>query len=282
LRCGAQVVSFSKPQLMGVLNITPDSFSDGGRLFDGEAVRLDAVRAQASGMVAAGAAILDIGGESSRPGADAVSSQEEQRRVLPVLEALSDLDVVLSVDTYHAETVRAAIRHGAGMINDITAGRDADVVTAVADSEVAYALMHMQGSPQTMQTAPTYTDVVAEVSGYLTERFELCQNAGIDADRLLVDPGFGFGKSLQHNLALLRNLPATRVGTCPLLVGLSRKSMIGLITGQPVDARMPGSLAALMLAVQNGADLVRVHDLEESADVLRILEAYGSEYASGK
>jgi dihydropteroate synthase len=282
LRCGAQVVSFSKPQLMGVLNITPDSFSDGGRLFDGEGVRLDAVRAQASGMVAAGAAILDIGGESSRPGADAVSSQEEQRRVLPVLEALSDLDVVLSVDTYHAETVRAAIRHGAGMINDITAGRDADVVTAVADSEVAYALMHMQGSPQTMQTAPTYTDVVAEVSGYLTERFELCQNAGIDADRLLVDPGFGFGKSLQHNLALLRNLPATRVGTCPLLVGLSRKSMIGLITGQPVDARMPGSLAALMLAVQNGADLVRVHDLQESADVLRILEAYGSEYASGK
>jgi dihydropteroate synthase len=282
LRCGAQVVSFSKPQLMGVLNITPDSFSDGGRLFDGEAVRLDAVRAQASGMVAAGAAILDIGGESSRPGADAVSSQEEQRRVLPVLEALSDLDVVLSVDTYHAETVRASIRHGAGMINDITAGRDADVVTAVADSEVAYALMHMQGSPQTMQTAPTYTDVVAEVSGYLTERFELCQNAGIDADRLLVDPGFGFGKSLQHNLALLRNLPATRVGTCPLLVGLSRKSMIGLITGQPVDARMPGSLAALMLAVQNGADLVRVHDLQESADVLRILEAYGSEYASGK
>ena len=282
MRCGAQVVSFSKPQLMGVLNITPDSFSDGGRLFDGETVRLDAVRAQASGMVAAGAAILDIGGESSRPGADAVSSQEEQRRVLPVLEALSDLDVVLSVDTYHAETERAAIRHGAGMINDITAGRDADVVTAVADSEVAYALMHMQGSPQTMQTAPTYTDVVAEVSGYLTERFELCQNAGIDADRLLVDPGFGFGKSLQHNLALLRNLPATRVGTCPLLVGLSRKSMIGLITGQPVDARMPGSLAALMLAVQNGADLVRVHDLQESADVLRILEAYGSEYASGK
>ena len=267
---------------MGVLNITPDSFSDGGRLFDGETVRLDAVRAQASGMVAAGAAILDIGGESSRPGADAVSSQEEQRRVLPALEALSDLDVVLSVDTYHAETVRAAIRHGAGMINDITAGRDAEVVTAVADSEVAYALMHMQGSPQTMQTAPTYTDVVAEVSGYLTERFELCQNAGIDADRLLVDPGFGFGKSLHHNLALLRNLSATRVGTCPLLVGLSRKSMIGLITGQPVDARMPGSLAALMLAVQNGADLVRVHDLEESADVLRILEAYGSEYASGK
>ena len=266
---------------MGVLNITPDSFSDGGRLFDGETVRLDAVRARASGMVAAGAAILDIGGESSRPGADAVSSQEEQRRVLPVLEALSDLDVVLSVDTYHAETVQAAIRHGAGMINDITAGRDADVVTAVADSEVAYALMHMQGSPQTMQTAPSYTDVVAEVSGYLTERFELCRNAGIDADRLLVDPGFGFGKSLQHNLALLRNLPATRAGTCPLLVGLSRKSMIGLITGQPVDARMPGSLAALMLAVQNGADLLRVHDLQESADVLRILEAYESEYAAG-
>ena len=262
---------------MGVLNITPDSFSDGGTLYDGETVRLDTVRAQASAMVRAGAAILDIGGESSRPGADAVSSQEEQRRVLPVLEALSDLDVVLSVDTYHAETVRAAIRHGAGMINDITAGRDPNVIAAVASADVAYALMHMQGSPQTMQKAPVYTDVVAEVSGYLAERFQRCQNAGIDADRLLVDPGFGFGKSLEHNLTLLRNLPATRVGTCPLLVGLSRKSMIGLITDQPVDARMPGSLAALMLAVQNGADLIRVHDVQESADVLRMLEAYHAE-----
>ena len=262
---------------MGVLNITPDSFSDGGMLFDGETIRLDAVRVQAAAMVEAGASILDIGGESSRPGAQAVNSQEEQRRVLPVLEALSDLGAVLSVDTYHAQTVRAAIRHGAGMINDITAGRDAEVVTAVADSNVAYALMHMQGSPQTMQKAPTYTDVISEVSDYLTERFQLCQNAGIDADRLLVDPGFGFGKSLEHNLALLRNLPATRVGTCPLLVGLSRKSMIGLVTGQPVDARLSGSLAALMLAVQNGADLIRVHDVQESADVLRMLAAYRAE-----
>lgn len=277
MRCGARVVSFSEPQLMGVLNITPDSFSDGGVLFDGDAVRLDAVRAQASAMVAAGAAILDIGGESSRPGAEAVSSHEEQRRVLPVLEALSDVDAVLSVDTYHAETVRAAIRHGAGMINDITGGRDADVVSAVAASDVAYALMHMQGSPQTMQKDPIYSDVVAEVSGYLAERFQLCQNAGIRADRLLVDPGFGFGKSLAHNLALLRNLPATKVGTCPLLVGLSRKSMIGVVTGQPVDARMPGSLAALMLAVQNGADLIRVHDVQESTDVLRMLAAYDTE-----
>ena len=277
LRCGARVVSFSEPQLMGVLNITPDSFSDGGELFDGETVRLDAVLTQASAMVEAGAVILDIGGESSRPGADAVSSQEEQRRVLPVLEALSDLEVVLSVDTYHAETVRAAIRHGAGMINDITAGRDAEVVKAVADSDVAYALMHMQGSPQTMQKDPAYADVVTEVSRYLAERFRLCQRAGIDADRLLVDPGFGFGKSLEHNLALLRNLAASRVQNCPLLVGLSRKSMIGLITGQPVDERMPGSLAALMLAVQNGADLLRVHDVQESADVLRMLGAYNAE-----
>ena len=270
-------MSFSEPQLMGVLNITPDSFSDGGKLFDGKTVRLDAVLTQATAMVEAGAVILDIGGESSRPGADAVSSQEEQRRVLPVLEALSDLEVVLSVDTYHAETVRAAIRHGAGMINDITAGRDAEVVKAVADSDVAYALMHMQGSPQTMQKDPAYADVVTEVSRYLAERFRLCQRAGIDADRLLVDPGFGFGKSLEHNLALLRNLAASRVQTCPLLVGLSRKSMIGLITGQPVDERMPGSLAALMLAVQNGADLLRVHDVQESADVLRMLGAYNAE-----
>ena len=163
------------------------------------------------------------------------------------------------------------------MINDITAGRDAEVVKAVADSDVAYALMHMQGSPQTMQKDPAYADVVTEVSRYLAERFRLCQRAGIDADRLLVDPGFGFGKSLEHNLALLRNLAASRVQTCPLLVGLSRKSMIGLITGQPVGARMPGSLAALMRAVQNGADLVRVHDVQESADVLRMLGVYNAE-----
>ena len=260
---------------MGVLNITPDSFSDGGKLFDGKTVRLDAVLTQATAMVEAGAVILDIGGESSRPGAEAVSSQEEQSASCRSWK-LSDLDVVLSVDTYHAETVRAAIRHGAGMINDITAGRDAEVVKAVADSDVAYALMHMQGSPQTMQKDPAYADVVTEVSRYLAERFRLCQRAGIDADRLLVDPGFGFGKSLEHNLALLRNLAASRVQNCPLLVGLSRKSMIGLITGQPVDERMPGSLAALMLAVQNGADLLRVHDVQESADVLRMLGAYNA------
>ena len=264
---------------MGVLNITPDSFSDGGKLFQGDAVVLDAVRGQAVEMIAGGAAVLDIGGESSRPGAQAVSPAEEQRRVLPVLEALSDLDVILSVDTYHPETVDAAIVHGAGMINDITGGRDPAVVSAVAEANVAYALMHMQGSPQTMQQSPRYRDVVAEVSVYLQDRFAACVAAGIDANRLLVDPGFGFGKTLEHNLALLRALPSVRVQGCPVLVGLSRKTMVGEISGQPVGGRLSGSLAVLLLALQNGADLVRVHDVAESADVLKVWQAYKAHIA---
>ena len=261
---------------MGVLNITPDSFSDGGTLFQSGSVVLDAVRGQALAMVESGATILDIGGESSRPGAQAVSPAEEQRRVLPVLEALADLDVVLSVDSYHSETVRAAISHGAGMINDITGGRDLEVVAAVAEGEVAYVLMHMQGSPQTMQLAPSYRDVVAEVSAYLRDRYTYCRAAGVRADRLLVDPGFGFGKTLEHNLALLRYLSNLRVEDCPILVGLSRKTMIGKMTGQSVDARLSGSLAALLLALHNGADLVRVHDVAESMDVLRVWSAYSA------
>ena len=273
LTCNERVLSFSSPQLMGVLNITPDSFSDGGQLFNAAGVDLDAVRGQAHAMVAAGAAVLDIGGESSRPGAVAVSPAEEQRRVLPVLEALADLDVVLSVDTYHAATVRAAIDAGAGMINDITGGSDPGVVAAVADSGVAYALMHMQGSPQTMQQDPSYKNVVAEIAGYLALRVHECEQAGISVNRLIVDPGFGFGKSLQHNLDLLRQLPELRVGNSPILVGLSRKSMIGTITGQPVEKRLAGSLATVLLAAQNGANLIRVHEVEESADVLAVFEA---------
>jgi dihydropteroate synthase len=261
---------------MGVLNITPDSFSDGGQLFDAGTVRLDEVRNQAQAMVAAGATVLDIGGESSRPGAVSVTSKEEQRRVLPVLEALADLGVVLSVDTYHASTVRAAIDVGAGMINDITGGSDPAIVEAVANSGVAYALMHMQGSPQTMQQDPTYEDVVTEIAEFLAHRVGECQRAGISANRLIVDPGFGFGKSLEHNLALLRQLPKVRVGNSPILVGLSRKSMIGTITGRPVGERLAGSLATALLAAQNGANLIRVHDVVESADILAILDSYRS------
>jgi dihydropteroate synthase len=269
-------MSFAQPQIMGVLNITPDSFSDGGELFQADTVVLDAVRKQALAMIESGAQVLDIGGESSRPGAQAVNPTEEQRRVLPVLEALSDLDVILSVDTYHPETAHAAIDYGAGMINDITGGRDPAVVAAVARSNVAYALMHMQGSPQTMQQAPIYKDVVVEVSAYLRDRFAACVAAGIEANRLLVDPGFGFGKTLEHNLALLRELPSARVEDCPILVGLSRKTMIGRMTGQPVAGRLSGSLAVLLLALQNGADLVRVHDVAESADVLKVWHAFSA------
>lgn len=274
LICNGRVVSFASPQLMGVLNITPDSFSDGGTLFHDGAVLLDRVREQAQAMVDAGAVVLDIGGESSRPGAVAVSSADEQKRVIPVLEALADIDAVLSVDTYHPETVRAAIASGAGMINDITGGRDPEVIAAVAQSDVAYALMHMQGMPQTMQENPQYDDVVGEVADYLAARVSQCQAAGIAAQRLIIDPGFGFGKSVQHNLALLRDLSKVRVDELPILVGLSRKSMIGAITGQPVERRLSGSLATVLLAAQNGADLIRVHDVVESADVLRMLQAY--------
>ena len=280
LTCGRRVVPLKHPQLMGVLNITPDSFSDGGRLFVEGTVNLDAVRDQAQCMVEAGAAIIDIGGESSRPGADVVSAAEEQRRVLPVIEALADLDVVLSVDTYHAATVSAAIQYGAGMINDITAGRDPNVIAAVADSNVAYALMHMQGTPQTMQQAPSYDEVIPEIARYLRERFLRCRAAGIEATRLLVDPGFGFGKSLNHNLALLRHLAEFRVDGCPILVGMSRKSMIGSITGQPVENRLAGSLGAMAIALENGANLVRVHDVEQSMDALRVWIAYSSSEGS--
>ena len=184
---------------MGVLNITPDSFSDGGKLFQGDTVVLDAVREQALAMIAGGAAVLDIGGESSRPGAQAVSPAEEQRRVLPVLETLADLDVILSVDTYHPETVHAAIDHGAGMINDITGGRDPAVVSAVAEANVAYALMHMQGSPQTMQNNPNYADVVEEVAHFLDLRIQSCVAKGLVPEQIAIDPGFGFGKSPKHN-----------------------------------------------------------------------------------
>jgi len=256
---------------MGVLNITPDSFSDGGRFFDGAVVDLARVRGAAQEMLEAGAAVLDIGGESTRPGASPVSTAQERARVIPVVEALVDLDVIVCVDTRHAEVAAAAIAAGARLINDVSAGADPEMLNVVADANVGYALMHMQGTPQTMQSDPRYDDVVEEVRNYLAGRVARCREAGVAAERLMVDPGFGFGKTLEHNLALLARLQDVRCDDLPLLVGLSRKRMLGALTGRDVAARLHASVAAALLAAERGADLLRVHDVAATSDALKVL-----------
>ena len=270
LRCAEKQLDLQHPQVMGVLNITPDSFSDGGNLYDDAQIPLDKILVNAQRMIDEGASVLDIGGESSRPGAQAVNVAEEIRRVLPVVEALKELDCIISVDTRNGETAKAAINAGAHMINDISAGADLGVMTAVANSDVAYALMHMQGMPETMQNNPRYEQVVTEVAQFLRRKYQNCLSQGIAAERMLVDPGFGFGKSLQHNLQLLAHIEALRVDDCPILVGISRKSMLGQITGRDVEDRLAASVAAAVLAVQNGADLVRAHDVKETVDGLKV------------
>ncbi|EED31413.1 dihydropteroate synthase [gamma proteobacterium NOR5-3] len=259
---------------MGVLNITPDSFSDGGRWFSHGQADLDALRREASAMVEAGARILDIGGESTRPGATAVSPQQELDRVLPVFETLSrEFDVVLSLDSSTPAVMRAAASAGAGLLNDVRAFQRDDALAVAADLGLPVCLMHMQGEPDTMQQAPKYADVLAEVQGFLKARATDCVNAGIPRSQIVIDPGFGFGKTLEHNLCLLAQLHRLTDLGFPVLVGLSRKSLIAKLTGREVDDRLPGSLALAMLAAQNGAGILRVHDVAETADVLRILQA---------
>jgi dihydropteroate synthase len=264
------------PQIMGVLNITPDSFADGGRYYRSGKLVVSEVQKVALEMLESGASVLDIGGESTRPGAAAVSVAEELDRVMPVINALSALDIILSVDTRHGEVARAAIAAGVHMINDISAGADETLVAAVADSTVAYAIMHMQGEPATMQKSPQYGNVAEEVSAYLETRCQHCVARGIERDRILLDPGFGFGKTLEHNLALLAGLADIWVGDCALLVGLSRKSMLGKITGREVAEREVASVSAALVAVQAGADVVRVHDVAATADGLKIWQAVAS------
>ena len=261
---------------MGVLNITPDSFSDGGKLFKDHRVDLSGVQAVAQQMIEEGANVLDIGGESTRPGAQPVGVSQEIDRVIPVVEMLAKLDTIVSVDTRHAPVAAAAIAAGAHMINDVSAGGDPDMLSTVAASQVGYAMMHMQGLPETMQLSPRYGDVIAEVGGYLKQRYLACLQAGIDGGRLMLDPGFGFGKTLAHNLQLLDGLAQLKVSGVPLLVGLSRKSMLGTITGKTVEDRMAASVAAALLAVQRGADLVRVHDVAATSDALKVLQALHS------
>ena len=230
---------------------------------------VDAARA----MLDEGADILDVGGESTRPGADPVSEDEEARRVMPVLERLLQLDIIVSLDTSKPALAARALEAGVQLINDVTGGRDPRMLEVVADSSAAYCVMHMLGEPRTMQEDPRYGDVVVEVREFLAQRVADCGRAGIGPDRLLLDPGFGFGKTLAHNLTLLRHLDAVRVDDLPLLVGMSRKRMIGTITGRDLGDRAAGSAAAALLAVQRGAEVVRVHDVAETVDALKMLAA---------
>lgn len=261
---------------MGVLNVTPDSFSDGGSY-----AMVDAAVAKARAMVAAGAAIIDIGGESTRPGAADVSAEDEMARVLPVIEALQDLPAVLSIDTSKPEVMRAATARGAGVINDVRALREPAAMQAAAESGAAICLMHMQGAPRTMQQVPAYDDVVIDVKAFLADRVRAAVAAGIAHCRLIVDPGFGFGKTLQHNLLLLAALASFEELGLPVLVGLSRKSMIGNLTGRAVDQRLAGSIVMAALAVERGARIVRAHDVEATVDALRIVAALGSVESRG-
>ena len=273
LQCGRYRIALARPLIMGVVNITPDSFSDGGRFLDSAAAI-----AHAHALIDQGADLIDLGAESSRPGAAAsVSAEEEQRRLLPVLRGLRGVSVPLSVDTVKPEVMRAALAEGASMINDINALRAEGAVAAVVASDAALCLMHMQGTPGTMQQNPRYDDVVAEVFAYLQERLRSVRAAGVAPERLVVDPGFGFGKTLEHNLELLRHLRRFNALGVPLLAGWSRKSSLGKITGKPADDRLAASIAAALIAAQNGARILRVHDVAATRDALAVLAAVQGE-----
>jgi len=267
LRLGKEHLDLSRPRIMGVLNRTPDSFSDAGAYTD-----FDAALAHARAMLDEGADILDLGGESTRPGAAPVPVDEEIRRVIPLVERLAGaLGARVSVDTSKPEVMRAAIKAGAVMINDVYALRQPGAMEVVAGSDVAVCLMHMQGEPRTMQQDPQYQDVVREVGAFLVERAEACLAAGIARERIVLDPGFGFGKTREHNLTLLRRLPELAALGYPVLVGLSRKSMLGaLLGGKPVEQRLHASVAAATVAAMNGAHILRVHDVAPTDDALKV------------
>ena len=269
LDCGGRPLALDRPRIMGIVNVTPDSFSDGGALGSVEAAISHALE-----LAAQGADIVDIGGESTRPGATPVSVEEELRRVIPVIEGLRERSPLpISIDTSKPEVMRAAVAAGAGMINDIHALGREGAMDAAAMLGVPVCLMHMQGEPATMQDDPRYDDVVAEVHAFFTQRLFACQMAGIDRKKIIVDPGFGFGKTLEHNLRLLRQLSRLVELGVPVLAGLSRKGMIGTITGREMDDRVVGSAVAAVIAIQNGAAIVRVHDVGATRDALKIWEA---------
>ena len=269
LDCGGRKLDLSRPAVMGILNVTPDSFSDGGVFLSRE----NAI-AHARRMAEEGADIIDVGGESTRPGAQPVSAQEEMDRVIPVIEALrGKISLPISIDTSKPEVMRAAVAAGAGFINDVRALRDEGALEAAASLHVPVCLMHMQGEPRRMQENPRYRDAVSDIGDFLRARLQAAQAAGIPAQRLVIDPGFGFGKTLEHNLELLRGLKKLQSLGAPILAGLSRKSLIGKALGLPVEGRLYASVALALMAVQNGARLVRVHDVGPTVEALRMMQA---------
>lgn len=269
LKAQGLTLDLTYPQVMGILNVTPDSFSDGGK-HNG----LDAALRHAEAMISAGATIIDVGGESTRPGAAEVSTEEELERVVPIVELIARyFDVWISVDTSKAEVITASAQAGATLINDIRSLREPGALEAAAQSGLPICLMHMQGDPKTMQHKPVYTDVVAEVDSYLTSQIERCTSAGIDKSRLLIDPGFGFGKNLEHNYQLLAHLAHFHHFGLPLLVGMSRKSMIGQLLKVGPTQRVTGSVACAVIAAMQGAHIIRVHDVKETVEAMRVVEA---------
>lgn len=269
LPCGSRVLDLSRPHVMGILNVTPDSFSDGGRHLG-----VDAALRHAEAMVSAGATLVDIGGESTRPGARVVSPLEELERVAPVVEAIArELDVIISVDTSTPAVIRESARLGAGLINDVRSLSRDGALDAAADSGLPVCLMHMRGEPADMQNDPRYEDVTAEVLGFLRDRIEVCIGAGMPAERIVLDPGFGFAKTLSHNLSLFKHLEQLHALKRPLLVGVSRKSMIGQALERDVAHRLYGSLGLAALAITKGACILRVHDVAETIDVVRMVAA---------
>ena len=269
LNCPNSIVDLSSPQVMGILNVTPDSFSDGGKF-----AHFDHALEQVERMIAAGATIIDIGGESTRPGAKDVSEKDELERVIPVLKAIKQkFDVVVSIDTSKASVMKAAIESGADIINDVRALQNEDCLAVLANSDVPICLMHMQGLPRTMQNEPAYSNVVDDIILFFEQRINACVDAGIAKERLILDPGFGFGKTLAQNFHLLANLSAFEKLDCPILAGISRKSMIGNLLNRDVEQRLAGSLSTAIVAVQQGAKIIRVHDVEETVDAIKILKA---------
>ena len=267
LRLGS--LKIPAPTVMGILNVTPDSFSDGGRF-----INPNIALRQAMTMVEEGASIIDIGGESTRPGAASTSEQQELDRVIPVIESVSSVaDVLISIDTSKPLVMREAVAAGASIINDVAALQVDGAMAAAAELKVPVCLMHMRGEPRSMQENPQYDDVVAEVAAFLAERVDACVAAGLNQDLIIVDPGFGFGKTHAHNVELLANLRQLRVRDRPLLAGISRKSTLGVLTGREVDERMPASVAAAAIAVMNGADIIRAHDVRATVDAVKVARA---------
>jgi dihydropteroate synthase len=274
MHCASHVLDLTAPKIMGILNVTPDSFSDGGVCYSAGRVDLDRVLQNAEKMLSDGADIIDVGGESTRPGALPVSEQEELDRVIPVVELLVDrLGALVSVDTSRSSVISIAANKGAGMINDVRALSQEGAMVAAAKSGLPVCLMHMQGQPQTMQRSPEYIDVVDEVATFLRTKISECVAQGIDASRIVIDPGFGFGKTQAHNLELLARLSELKQLGLPMLVGLSRKSLLGSLLGREVGERLPGSLALALMAVEQGASILRVHDVAATKDVLTVYGA---------